>query len=57
MNIDEAQGKREDMKLMMKLIKEMKADHEKEEEKKLDRIVALQEKISGIGCRANSRRS
>ena len=32
MNIDEAKGKREDMKLQMKLLKEMKADHEQEEE-------------------------
>ena len=44
MNIDEAKGKREELKLHMKLLKEMRADHEKEEDKKLERIVALQDK-------------
>ena len=44
MSIDEAKGKREEWKLLMKMLKELKADHEKEEDKKLERIVALQEK-------------
>jgi hypothetical protein len=32
MNVDEAKGKREDLKLLMKTLKELKADHEKEED-------------------------
>ena len=44
MTIDEANGKREDFKLQMEMLKELKADHEKEEDKKLERVLAMQDK-------------
>jgi hypothetical protein len=43
MGIGEAKGKRELLKLQFGMLKELAANHEKEEEKKVERIISLRE--------------